>query len=83
MAFVQANNSKFVIGGLIVALLAVIAFGVLNMPDRRSPGEKVGDAIGKLGDGQGVDDAARELKDRTPAQRIEDGVKDATDGSPQ
>lgn len=74
------KNSKFVIGGLIVALLAVIAVGVLNMPDRRGPGEKIGDAIGQLDNG--VDNAARELEDRTPAERITDGVKDATDGSP-
>lgn len=77
------TNSKTIIGVLIVAVLAVIAIGVLNMPDRRTPGEKVGDAVGKLGDGQGLDDAARELKDRTPAERIGDGVKDATDGNPQ
>ena len=83
MTIATSNNSRFIIGGLIVALLAVIAFGVLNMPDRRTPGQKVGDAIGKLSDGQGVDDAARELKSRTPGQRIEDGVKDATDGNPR
>lgn len=77
------NNNKTIIGVLVVALLAVIAFGVLNMPDNRTPGEKIGDAVGKIGDGQGLDDAARELEDRTPAQRIGDEVKDATDGNPR
>jgi hypothetical protein len=81
MQIAQNNNAKFIIGGLIIALLAVIAIGVLNMPDRRSPGEKIGDAVGKLDNG--VDDAARELQDRTPAQRIGDSIDDATDGSPQ
>ncbi len=75
------NNSKMLIGALVLALVAVGAYAALNAPDRRSPGEKVGDAIGQLGNG--VDDAARELEDRTPAQRIGDEVKDATDGSPQ
>lgn len=77
------NNSRFIIGALILAVLAVVAFSVLNAPDTRTSGEKVGDAVTKLGDGQGLDDAARELQDRTPAQRISDGVKDATDGNPK
>ncbi len=82
MATVSTNNSRFLIGGLIVAVLAVLAFAFLNMPDNRTSGEKIGDAVGKLSDGQGLDDAARELQDRTPAQRLSDGVKDATDGNP-
>lgn len=75
------NNTKFIIGGLIVLLLAAAAYGFATMPDRRSPMEKVGDAVGQLDNG--VDDAARELEDRTPAQRAADGIKDATDGSPE
>mgnify|MGYP000222533438 CR=1 FL=1 len=75
------SNTKFIIGGLIVLLLAAAAYGFMTMPDRRTPGEKVGDAVGQLGNG--VDDAARELEDRTPAERLGDGVRDATDGSPQ
>lgn len=75
------NNSKILIGALVLALVAVGAYAALNMPDRRSPGEKVGDAIGQLGNG--VDDAARELEDRTPGERLVDEVKDSTDGSPQ
>lgn len=70
------NNSKMIIG--IVAVIAVVAVAAfaLNMPDRRTPGEKVGDAVGKLDDG--LDNAARELEDRTPGERIADEVKDAT-----
>jgi len=49
----------------------------LNAPDRRTPGEKVGDAIGQLDNG--VDNAARELEDRTPAERGADAIRDATD----
>jgi hypothetical protein len=77
------GNKNVVIGVLIAVIVVVIGIAVWNMPDKRTPGEKVGDAIGTLSDGQGLDDAARELKDRTPGQRLEDGVKDATDGNPQ
>jgi len=54
---------------------------VLNAPDTRSTGEKVGDAIDQLG--EGVDDAARELEDRTPLERAADELEDATDGTPE
>ncbi|HVY13492.1 MAG TPA: hypothetical protein VHB73_08025 [Alphaproteobacteria bacterium] len=65
---------------LLIAILAVVALGVgyyvLNMPDQRTGAQHIGDAIGELPNG--VDKAARELKDRTPAQKIGDEIKDAT-----
>lgn len=73
-------DKKIVFGALILLVIATFAYLVLTTPDTRSTGEKVGDAIGKLD--EGVDDAARELEDRTPAERIKDDVEDATDGSP-
>ena len=73
------SNSKAILGVLVLVVLGVVAYGALTMPDNRSFNEKVGDAVGKLDDG--VDDAARELEDRTPAERIEDEVNDATDGN--
>ena len=60
-----------------VALAAVLAYGWLTMPDRRSPTEKLGDAIHELP--QGVDKAERQLEERTPGQKLGDGVKDAGD----
>ncbi len=74
-------NKQSVIGILIVAVIGLLAIVVLNQPDQRSTGEKVGDAVSKLD--EGVDDAARELEDRTPAERLKDDINDATDGSPQ
>lgn len=63
---------------LIIAALAIaIAAGgyyILNAPDQRSSGEKIGDAINEL---PNVDKAARELEDRTPGEKLEDAVKDA------
>ena len=75
------NNTNVIIGVLVVAVVAVAGYAMLTMPDQRGPGEKLGDAIGQLDNG--IDDAARELEDRTPAERIKDGINDATDGSPE
>lgn len=74
-------NNKTLIVILIVAVLAVGAYLALNQPDQRSTGEQIGDAVSKLD--EGVDDAARELEKRTPAERIKDDINDATDGSPE
>ncbi len=62
---------------LVVLVIGVFAWGVLTMPDQRSAGQKIGDAVDALPDG--VDKAARELEDRTPGEKIGDAVKDATD----
>lgn len=75
------NNKKTILGVLALAVIAVVAYVVLTMPDNRSVNEKLGDAVSKLDDG--IDDAARELQDRTPAERIKDEVNDATDGNPE
>jgi hypothetical protein len=74
-------NKQTLIAILVVAVLGLGAYVVLNQPDQRSAGEKVGDAISNLD--EGVDDAARELEDRTPGERLKDDINDATDGSPQ
>ena len=47
---------------VVIVLLAVVSYSVLNTPEHRSPGEKIGDAV----------DA---LKDRTPAEKIKDDLK--------
>jgi hypothetical protein len=57
--------------GLIVAILA---YYVLNTPDRRDPGQKISDAINELHDGP--DKAARQLEDRTPGDKLQDAVHD-------
>lgn len=73
------TNQKAIMGILIAALLCVIVYGAMTRPDTRSTGEKLTDAVGKLD--EGIDDAARELEDRTPAERIGDEVKDAVDAN--
>lgn len=68
---------------IITVLLVIIALGgfgwaALNAPDQRSTGQHIEDAVDNLD--EGVDDAARELEDRTPLERMEDEYNDATDG---
>lgn len=71
------DGMKWLLGAVVVAIVAVGAYGFMTMEDTRTPGEHIGDAVDSLDDG--VDDAARELKDRTPAERIGDEIEDATD----
>ena len=51
-----------------------MAYSLLNAPDRRTTGERIGDAVDALP--QGVDKAARQLGDRTPGEKIGDAAKD-------
>ena len=62
---------------LVIIIVVVLAWGVLSMPDQRTAGQKIGDAVDALP--QGVDKAARQLEDRTPGQKLGDAVKDAGD----
>lgn len=74
----SSNSTTNKITGLaVVVILFVVAYGMLTMPDRRTPTEKVGDAIHDLD--KGPDKAARQLENRTPGQKIGDAVKDAGD----
>ncbi len=60
----------------VIVALAFLAYSVLTMPDRRTPTEKVGDAVHDLP--QGLDKASRQLEDRTPGQKLGDKIKDNT-----
>lgn len=71
------KTSNSIIALAIVVILAILAYGFLTMPDRRSGTEKLGDAIHELPNG--ADKAARQLEDRTPGEKIGDAVKDAGD----
>jgi hypothetical protein len=54
----------------IIAAIVVAAYMFMNAPDRRTPGEKVGDAI---------ENAGESLQDRTPAEKLGDAAEDAGD----
>lgn len=63
----------------VAVIVAVVAYTAMTTRENRTIGEKLDAAVSKLDDG--VDDAARELKDRTPAEKVRDEIKDATDGN--
>ena len=72
------NNSFKGIGALlIIVAIAIIGWVVLTAPDRRTTGERVGDAVDALP--QGIDKAGRQLEDRTAGEKLGDAVKDAGD----
>jgi hypothetical protein len=58
----------------VVAVIALAAWGIMTMPDHRTTGQRLGDAVDTLP--QGVNKAAREFEDRTPGERLGDSVKD-------
>jgi short subunit fatty acids transporter len=58
-----------------VVIVAIIGYGILYAPDRRTDAQKIGDAINELP--KGVDKATRQLEDRTPADKLEDAAQDA------
>lgn len=61
----QVPSGKFLVTAALVVILAVLGYYVLNEPDKRSAGEKIGDAIDELGD-------------RTPSERLGDNLKKIT-----
>ena len=58
-----------------ITVIAVIGYTILNAPDTRTDGQKLSDAVHELP--EGVDKAARQLEDRTPADKLEDAASDA------
>lgn len=62
----QQSQGKNLMMIVVVVILIVVGFYVLNAPDRRTAGEKIGDAIDQLGD-------------RTPGEKLGDAVKGVGD----
>jgi len=70
------SNKKY-IGVVTIIVFIALAYAFLNMPDRRSPTEKLGDAIHDID--KGPDKAVRQLENRTPGEKLNDAAKDASD----
>lgn len=68
------DNTK-ILALIVTLVVAVILYGILTMPDRRSTSERIGDAVEALP--EGVDNAAEQLERRTPGERLGDAVEDA------
>lgn len=73
------NNMNMIIGIVVAAVVVFGAWAYLNQPDDRTMGQRLEDAGSNLD--EGLDDAARELQDRTPLERAGDEIEDATDGN--
>ena len=68
---------KYLLILCLIVVVGLVGYSVLNAPDRRSAGDKIGDAVNELPNG--VDKAARQLEDRTPGEKLDDAAKDAGD----
>ena len=71
----MGKNGIFVLCG--VALVVIVAVFLLNIPDKRSGPERVGDAVQALPNG--VDKAGDQLKDRNPVEKAGDAIEKKTD----
>jgi hypothetical protein len=69
---ISTNKNLIVIGFLIIISIGI--YFIVTAPDRRSGTQKVSDAIEQLPNG--IDKSARELQDKTIADRISDKATD-------
>lgn len=61
---------------VLVAFLALAGYGLyvfMNKPDDRTAVERLGDAVKQLPNG--LDAATQQLEDKTPTQKLEEGIK--------
>ena len=73
----EESKTPFLLTAGVIVIIAIIGYNILNAPDRRDGGQKIADAINELPNG--VDKASRQLKDRTPGDKLSDAAKDAGD----
>jgi len=66
---------RFLVMACLAVIIAIVCYSMLTTPDQRNGIQKIGDAVHELP--EGTDKAVRELKDRTPAEKLSDTVKDA------
>lgn len=62
---------------LIISLITFAGYTALNVPDQRSAGEKISDALNAVYDGK--DNPERQLQERTPGKKLKDAVKDVSE----
>ncbi len=75
MATVTTSNNKTLMVVIVALLVAILGYFVLTTPEHKTVGQKIGDAVNELPNG--VDKAARQLEDRSPADKIQDAAHDA------
>jgi hypothetical protein len=69
------NKTLLIIG--IATAITLIIYQLMSAPDRRDNAQKVSDTISALPNG--ASKAARQLEDRTPADKLKDAVQDTRD----
>ncbi|HEU5047097.1 MAG TPA: hypothetical protein VFT64_04555 [Rickettsiales bacterium] len=69
--------SKVILIIAVIVAICGVGYALLTMPDQRTTGQRIGDAIDALP--QGVDKAGQQLEKRTPGERLGDAMKDAGD----
>lgn len=67
------KNLQTFIAIVIVILLAAVGYKYLTTPEKRTDGQKIGDAIDALP--HGLDKAADALHDKTPGEKLGDAVE--------
>ncbi len=68
------SGSQTVLVIIAIIILGGLGYYVFNGADNRTTAEHVGDAISNLPNG--ADRAAKELENKTPAEKIGDKIKD-------
>lgn len=63
---------------IVVAILAFLAYQFMYAPDNRTAGERVGDAVDNVKEGN-LDGAVNSFEDKTPAEKLGDSVEKAGD----
>jgi ABC-type transporter MlaC component len=71
---IQLTKSRSMMHILFV-LLAVAALTMVAACDEPTPAERMENAADDLGDG--IEDAAEEMQDRSPAEKMGDAIEDA------
>jgi gas vesicle protein len=71
----KGSSGKVLITVALIIAIAAVGYFVLNAPDQRTTGEKIGNAIDELPNG--ADEAVKQLEDRTLGEKLDDAVKDA------
>ncbi len=69
-----SSQTRTILITIAVLIMIMIGYSVMTTPDQRDVGQKIDDAIDELPNG--IDKAARELEDRTPAEKMEDAAGD-------
>ncbi len=74
---IKQSQGKFLAILSLVIVVTFVGYYLLNAPDNRDIGDKIGDAIHELPNG--VDKAARQLESRTPGEKLQDSAQDTLD----